>query len=1225
MARYTIAALGAATHVYAALAAEYAAYLTDSAAQDQALIAGPEPHTASAASYYDRSAALAAPQWSGTGLARLGLQAGDPVDIDDLAVMLAGRLPATGERLVSAAGSHGRVHLASGKPTLEPHGSQPLYNARDAQARCRLRPENWDAAVASARAPGRVVNGEAMWTEDELDQIAETDTSREETLRRLLHTPGVSLSIQQAAELTGFNQSYLKRMCSNFADHPDGPPPNRQWIKARRVEATGRGAKHRWVIERSDLADFLHRRRPPLTRFCYDATFTLAKSLSLLALLSSDRLSSEVVAAVRHANQTGLDHLNVHASCGRVEENGVTRAIQSDGLAVASFMHATSRADDPALHIHNVILNAVRCEDGIDRTLNSPVLHREAATASALAEAQLRWELATRLGVSFVPKDGTRDIFEVKGFAADILAAFSKRKAEIENSLAELRRLYGYTERDAAALATRQPKTGADPEQLRRRWLEEAAALGVTPADLEALCDAAAPIADLSGAERADLWEFLASEHGAARNHSVYTRADAYKAALRWMPEGSQSARPMPAATLDAEVTAWLASLRVIPLQAEAAAALRAGKALGGVTEPLYTTPEQVEQQTAIESAWETGFDQGASRCRVATVEDVIAEAAAGGRVLSSQQRRLLMQWCTSGHRFQAAIGRPGAGKTFTMRTAADAWRRSGYRVLGCAVKGEAARLLQAEAGIASETVAMRLAQIRSHKLRLDTRTVIVVDEASTLSDADLRALVDAVEASGATLRTLGDPAQHTSVAAAGMWNHLVERYSAHTPELREHRRLQDAEEAHAADLARQGQVRAALEQLRAAGRVTQADSTDAHIVAVHRWMGMRLAGRGHPIVTRDNNTRRALSELCQSLLLDAEEIEQPFSYGGVRLGVGDEVVSRRTDRDLTAGTPGSYIRNGARGAVTATAPGAATVSFDGIGTIELPAAWIARGGADLAYSVTSYAVQGATQPVSTSVIAAGATLPEFVVDISRGETDNHVILTDRGDSELSRWRIAPEDLLEDVAASIRPADLTPAIHADTTLTASEAAWAADSFAALDAAEAEGRLTEHEAEVFEARRLRRLALLSRRDPAAVLGPGPEPRQAPAHLHHARADAAEAVTRYRDRYGPRRGGPGPHSTLLGSDPGDCPQQPQRRRWYDTALEALRKAARALKAHNDRGGLPLPNPQPATVPEPIKDWSDTAERADIQLQSATAQHDLADYLATQAETEQIEFMI
>ena len=237
---------------------------------------------------------------------------------------------------------------------------------------------------------------------------------------------------------------------------------------------------------------------------------------------------------------------------------------------------------------------------------------------------------------------------------------------------------------------------------------------------------------------------------------------------------------------------------------------------------------------------------------------------------------------------------------------------------------------------------------------------------------------------------------------------------------------LQDAQEAEAADLARAGKVKDALIHLSAAGRVSEAKGADAYTEAVSRWMSLRLEGRGHPIVTRDNATRRTLNELCQSLLLDAGKIEAPMTYGPLRLGVGDGVLAQRTDRTLTAGPPGSYIRNGARGRVIAAGSGSATVNFDGIGTIELPAAWLARGGADLAYCVTSYAVQGATQPTSTSVIAAGANLPELVVDITRGKTDNHVILIDKGDSELSRWRIGPEDLLEEVAGSIRSLDLTP-------------------------------------------------------------------------------------------------------------------------------------------------------------------------------------------------------
>src|SRR3546814_13045790 len=51
----------------------------------------------------------------------------------------------------------------------------------------------------------------------------------------------------------------------------------------------------------------------------------------------------------------------------------------------------------------------------------------------------------------------------------------------------------------------------------------------------------------------------------------------------------------------------------------------------------------------------------------------------------------------------------------------------------------------------------------------MDDRTVLVVDEASTLADRDLAALLTMVERTGATVRLIGDADQHGAVAAGGL------------------------------------------------------------------------------------------------------------------------------------------------------------------------------------------------------------------------------------------------------------------------------------------------------------------------------------------------------------------------------------------------------------------------------------------------------------------------
>ena len=75
----------------------------------------------------------------------------------------------------------------------------------------------------------------------------------------------------------------------------------------------------------------------------------------------------------------------------------------TDGLVIARFEHRTSRALDPQLHSHCLILNKVRdAQDGSWRALHGR-LFEEAKTAGMLYQAALRAELTRRLGVAWGP------------------------------------------------------------------------------------------------------------------------------------------------------------------------------------------------------------------------------------------------------------------------------------------------------------------------------------------------------------------------------------------------------------------------------------------------------------------------------------------------------------------------------------------------------------------------------------------------------------------------------------------------------------------------------------------------------------------------------------------------------------------------------------------------------------------------------------------------------
>ena len=370
---------------------------------------------------------------------------------------------------------------------------------------------------------------------------------------------------------------------------------------------------------------------------------------------------------------------------------------------------------------------------------------------------------------------------------------------------------------------------------------------------------------------------------------------------------------------------------------------------------------------------------------------------------------------CTSGHRIQCAIGRAGAGKTTTMAAACDAWQTAGWRVIGTAVKGEAARTLAAATGMPTETLAWYLAHDDPHTAPLDARTVLVVDEASTVSDRDLDRLGWLAAQTGTTLRLIGDPAQHGAVEAGGMFRVLCQHHPTHTPELTVTHRVHDPHDRAAADALRAGDIAAALDHLDTAGHLHIVDDElDFYRQALARWWAAHQAGLEHPIVDRRNTVRRQLNRLAHQLLQATGEIgrDEMTASSDRRFSVGDRVIARTPDRGLhPPGRPDAYVRNGALGTVLALHPGhrpaddTITVEFDGIGTIDVPRSYFdghrtaARRrhrdvGLDHAYAVTSYAVQGATRAVSTSRIDPTATRAEAYVDITRGQTANHLYLT---------------------------------------------------------------------------------------------------------------------------------------------------------------------------------------------------------------------------------------
>ncbi|MDP9419917.1 MAG: relaxase domain-containing protein, partial [Actinomycetota bacterium] len=992
--RFTITALGATGgRTVGQVVSDIVRYLEPRSAgpASPALGAPSVPSGDGPSSYYaDRGTEPG--RWLGYSAHEAGLEGA--VDPTDFARVLAGRDPRTGARLLTATGSAGRrPTLGAGQVTRTGAGGEPLYGIEDVAATLRITRLEAEGLLAAGERHAAAKDDCARVPDPEgsyLVPLVEPDGSRWVTGAELdrceqARAVGVrpeevaaggegidQLSVGEAARLAGVTAQYLRGLCRRWendreeitAQLAEGKEPKRAFVVAHR------GLKRQWIVTRAELVKFLERRSAPAVRVGYDLTLTTEKSLGVLALLGDETTRKAVLDAIQVGNDTGLAFLELQASAGRSRG----KDILARGLKIASFRHLTSRALDPFPHHHNVVANAVIDEHGDRRALDARGLYTHAQAASALATAQMRHQLTASLGVRW--RRRRSGSWEIDGISEEVLREFSQRRNEIEDALAELEAEIGrrstLDEVQSVIAGTRPAKEHVDPAALVAGWMERAARYGLNPAALQR-CTGHGPIRQ--SVDEASLFDALASPcRGVCANHSLFTRSDVL-VLLADLDHDGTGPLLVDAAEMERLADGFLASERVVRLD-------NSGQrgALG--REALYATREILDVQRRIVGRFRQGAGAGAALASEAVVE----AALEAHPQLSGEQRQLVRAFCRSGRSLQCAIGRAGAGKTTTMRAAADAWRQAGYEVVGTAVKGEAARHLAVGAGIPTETVAWYLA--RAGQPPLHGRSVLLVDEASTISDRDLDAILHMAAQAGAAVRLIGDPDQHGAVAAGGMFRYLCRLDGGATPELVTTHRVRDEADRKAASLLRAGRSRDALALLADAGHLHVADSDlDLYVSMLRRWWAAHQEGSAHPMVDRRHTTRRVLNRLARELRRANGELgaEEVVASGQRRFAVGDRVVARMAARHLhLPAAPSGYIRNGASGTVAAvlTSPDpdreAIDVHFDDVGVIRLPREFLDEHegpggrrdvGIDHAYAVTSYAVQGATFDESTSRI----------------------------------------------------------------------------------------------------------------------------------------------------------------------------------------------------------------------------------------------------------------
>jgi ATP-dependent exoDNAse (exonuclease V) alpha subunit len=237
---------------------------------------------------------------------------------------------------------------------------------------------------------------------------------------------------------------------------------------------------------------------------------------------------------------------------------------------------------------------------------------------------------------------------------------------------------------------------------------------------------------------------------------------------------------------------------------AERAVAVVAERAL---EERRWSTPELLAVEQRLVAA-ATGRAGGQT---AVVSHDAVRAALAAHPIAGPDQQAMVRDICQGGAGVAVVVGKAGTGKTFALGMARHAWQLDGYRPLACAPTGIATVSLEAEGFEEVATCDRLLADLDRGHEQLDSRTVLVVDEAAMLGSRKLTDLLDHAQRAGAKVVLVGDDRQLSAIDAGGGFRALRLRLGA--SELTENRRQHQAWEREALELVRSGLVDEADQQ----------------------------------------------------------------------------------------------------------------------------------------------------------------------------------------------------------------------------------------------------------------------------------------------------------------------------------------------------------------------------------------------------------------------------
>lgn len=480
-------------------------------------------------------------------------------------------------------------------------------------------------------------------------------------------------------------------------------------------------------------------------------------------------IENAVMAATRKTNQFILDNRIAKGRRVTKDENGkrVETLVPVVDFITADYLHMTNRNCEPQLHVHSLMFNMGVREDGTVGAINNIDIHYMRPVLDAVFKAEFYDQIRQIEGLEEIEIIKGDKGIRIGGVKQELVDAFSTRTQEIDEYL-EARGLdtQDRRNRQIAAKASRKSKDDAPPvSELIGHWKNV----------IDTHTDGQGIRAGLT--ERKKLKEShdekmlrLADETVQRLKLNLQTLVDerdvlaaAYRASI-----GELSVDQVP------ELIHLVKSQFMVNAEFD-----EEGRARWGIRDLVSRELSFMRMVASLDEVPPMGTE-----AQIAAILDKHKpDPEKGVRGLNHEQVAGIQYLLRSTSPLTLFNGSAGSGKTFTMALVKEVAEESGYDVHGIAPAHKAAGILRDELQLREEmstACAKWIANHKAGKVHIDSKTVVIIDEAGMMGIEEAEYILRAVRAEGGRVEMLGDVQQLSPVAAGSPMSLAMRIKGAH-------------------------------------------------------------------------------------------------------------------------------------------------------------------------------------------------------------------------------------------------------------------------------------------------------------------------------------------------------------------------------------------------------------------------------------------------------------